>query len=101
MVRAAEGIGGSKVVAATCSSQKLAGKSRAKGPAKLRSDIDASEPSRGNGRHGSAGRKKSSAALESAAAHIARIAPLCNAARLMQGMRVRHDVDLTKAADGI
>jgi hypothetical protein len=101
MVRAAEGIGGSKVVAATCSSQKLAGKSRAKGPAKLRSDIYVSEPSRGNGRHGSAERKKSGAALESAAAHIARIAPLCNAARLMQGMRVRHDVDLTKAADGI
>ena len=86
---------------AKCPSQKLAGKSRTKGPAKLRSDIDVSKPSRGNGRRGSAGRKKSGAALKSAAAHIVRIAPLCNAARLMQGMRVRHDVDLTKAPDGI
>ncbi len=49
-----------------------------------------SNPSRGNGRCDSAGRKKSAAVLKSAKADIGRTTPVCNAVCLMKGLRCEH-----------
>jgi hypothetical protein len=86
-------------VIASHSSQQQARKSRAKGPAKLRSDkyVKTFQRERLTRQRRE---EESGAALKSAAADIGCTLPLCNAARLMQGMRVRHGADLTKAADG-
>jgi hypothetical protein len=81
------------------SSQQQARKSRAIGPAKLRFDkyVKTFQRERLTRQRRE---EEGGAALKSAAADIGRIVPLCNAARLMQGMRVRHNADLTNAADG-
>src|SRR5690242_6813936 len=64
-------------------------KSRARSPAKVEVR-QKSKPSRGNGRHGSAGRKKSGAALKSATGDIGCWAPICNAACLIKGLHKAH-----------
>ena len=84
---------------ASHSSQQQAGKSRANGPAKLRSDKDVKTFQRERLTR-QRREEESTAALKSATAHIGRVVSLCNRVRLMQGMRVRHDIDLAKAAEG-
>ncbi|MFD2227252.1 hypothetical protein ACFSM9_26400, partial [Microvirga arabica] len=86
--------------AASQSSQQQARKSRAMGPAKLRFDIwvktfQRERPMRQRRE------EESGAALISAAADIVDSPCLSKLTSFMQGLRARHDVELTKAIHGI